>query len=83
MKNWEPLVFGPEFAIESVPARNQKRVNQTSLSEQHLDFSLRNMIQGGKETWHESVFNLFNENLSFFPGKQTVKQQVFFSSSRK
>lgn len=25
MKNCEPLVFGPEFAIESVPAENQRR----------------------------------------------------------
>lgn len=24
MKNWEPLVFGPEFAIESVPAEIEK-----------------------------------------------------------
>lgn len=24
MKNWEPLVFGPEFAIERVPAEIEK-----------------------------------------------------------
>lgn len=23
MKNWEPLVFGPEFAIERVPAETE------------------------------------------------------------
>lgn len=27
MKNWEPLVFGPEFAIESVPATTNKKEN--------------------------------------------------------
>lgn len=31
MKNCEPLVFGPEFAIESVPA-DMKKANRKSLS---------------------------------------------------
>lgn len=29
MKNWEPLVFGPEFAIESVPAEIEKPTSKS------------------------------------------------------
>lgn len=29
MKNWEPLVFGPEFAIESVPAETDKPTSKS------------------------------------------------------
>lgn len=29
MKNWEPLVFGPEFAIESVPAEIKKPTSKS------------------------------------------------------
>lgn len=31
MKNWEPLVFGPEFAIESVPAEIERPTSKSIL----------------------------------------------------